>query len=113
MKDKWEQLPFKVKLKDSLVSGIVCNLCLNLLPPHTGAEHLDPDHPIHICPHEVINFMEDDEQDMVMYVACEECGEVATLGHQYWCASTCQHCKAMIQNPLHDCEGKDECYYGE
>ena len=54
MKDEWEPLPFKVKLNDSLITGVVCNLCLNILPPHTGAEHLDPDHPIHICPHGVV-----------------------------------------------------------
>lgn len=52
---KWEHLPFlKIGLEDTLISGIVCNECLNILPPHTGAEHLDPDHPIHKCPHGVM-----------------------------------------------------------
>ena len=33
------------------VSGIICNKCGNTLPPHTTEEHLDVDHPVHICPH--------------------------------------------------------------
>ena len=37
---------------DTIVSGIVCNLCHNTLPPHTVERHLDVDDPIHECPHE-------------------------------------------------------------
>jgi len=45
-------------------------------------------------------------------VICKQCETVVTLYHDMWCAITCQECKEMIPNPLHDCEGELECYYG-
>jgi len=45
-------------------------------------------------------------------VICKQCDAVRTLYHDMWCAITCKECKEMIQNPLHDCEGELECYYG-
>jgi len=38
---------------DTIVSNIECKKCNNVLPPHTIAEHLTKDHPIHTCPHQV------------------------------------------------------------
>jgi hypothetical protein len=50
--------------------------------------------------------------DILMFVGCKSCGETAKLHHQYWCACTCQNCSATIHNPLHDCEGKQDCFFG-
>jgi len=35
----------------AMVSGIKCNQCDKVLPPHTETEHLDINNPIHKCPH--------------------------------------------------------------
>ena len=35
-----------------IVTHISCNLCNNVLPPHTVAQHLDKLDPIHTCPHD-------------------------------------------------------------
>lgn len=40
-----------INLDTTVISGIVCRECGNELPPHTGREHLEKDHPIHVCPH--------------------------------------------------------------
>lgn len=32
---------------------VACTRCHKTLPPHTYKQHLDPDDPIHQCPHEV------------------------------------------------------------
>jgi hypothetical protein len=50
--DKIKELDTKKKeLENVLVSGIICNLCSNELPPHTIERHLDPTDQIHCCPH--------------------------------------------------------------
>ena len=36
---------------ETILTGIICNRCGNELPPHTAAELLDADHPVHQCPH--------------------------------------------------------------
>ena len=33
------------------VSGIVCNKCGKTLPTILAVDHLDPDFPVHKCPH--------------------------------------------------------------
>jgi len=45
-------------------------------------------------------------------VICKHCDTPQTVYHDRWCSKTCQECKGIIQNPLHDCEGELECYYG-
>jgi len=44
-----------VKRKISLVCGVECNKCGNMVPPHTREVHLDATNPIHICPHPLEN----------------------------------------------------------
>ena len=39
--------------EEGTVSGIVCNKCGNELPEHTVKDHLDKNHPIHKCPHQL------------------------------------------------------------
>ena len=36
---------------DTIISGIVCNVCGEDVPPHTAREHLEIANPIHQCPH--------------------------------------------------------------
>jgi hypothetical protein len=36
---------------DGYVSGIICTKCNEELPTHKVKDHLDKNHPIHICPH--------------------------------------------------------------
>jgi len=50
--------------------------------------------------------------EKLFVVICKACETVETLYHDMWCAITCQECGERIQNPLHDCEGELECYYG-
>lgn len=38
---------------DTIVTGVECKKCTNVLPPHTIAEHMTKTHPIHTCPHQV------------------------------------------------------------
>ena len=40
--------------EEQKVEGIVCNKCKNTLPPHTIEQHLDINHPIHACPHNLM-----------------------------------------------------------
>lgn len=44
----------KFKADNNILHNIVCTLCGKTLPPHRVGQHLDPDHPIHICPHDGI-----------------------------------------------------------
>jgi hypothetical protein len=37
----------------TVISGILCNNCNNVLPPHTCEQHLDINNSIHKCPHSV------------------------------------------------------------
>ena len=39
--------------EEGTVSGIVCNKCGNELPEHTVKDHLDKNHPVHKCPHQL------------------------------------------------------------
>ena len=36
---------------DTILSGIVCNMCQTVLPSCTAKEHLDINNPINKCPH--------------------------------------------------------------
>jgi hypothetical protein len=36
---------------DAIVTGVICQLCNNVLPPHTVSEHFDLTCSIHECPH--------------------------------------------------------------
>jgi hypothetical protein len=46
----------KVMLDEfQIIEGVVCRECGNTLPRHTVGEHLDVTHPIHVCPHEILN----------------------------------------------------------
>ena len=38
-------------IDDTIVSGIVCNKCNNIVPDHYYVQHIAPDNPIHDCPH--------------------------------------------------------------
>ncbi|GAI90292.1 unnamed protein product [marine sediment metagenome] len=46
-------------------------------------------------------------------VLCEKCARAETYYHPFWCSCMCQNCGTKIDNPLHNCKGKTECYYGE
>ena len=46
-----EQEELKDKAEREIIIGIICNKCNEELPPHTVRDHLDKNHPIHICPH--------------------------------------------------------------
>lgn len=35
----------------NLIVNVKCNHCGNTLPPHTWGQHLDKNHPVHMCPH--------------------------------------------------------------
>lgn len=35
----------------AMISGVKCNKCKNILPPHNEKEHFDEAHIIHQCPH--------------------------------------------------------------
>ncbi len=41
---------------ETIVAGIICNECGNTLPPHTVRDHLTEEHPIHKCPHSILNW---------------------------------------------------------
>lgn len=41
---------------DTVVTGIVCKKCDNVLPPHTASEHLDVTNKIHECPHDGVDW---------------------------------------------------------
>lgn len=43
---------------NSIVMNIKCNLCGNILPPHTVEEHLDKNNFIHKCPHLKIKILD-------------------------------------------------------
>jgi hypothetical protein len=49
--DDQEQEEEKKIDNSTIVCGIVCTKCNNVLPPHTCEEHLDINNPIHKCPH--------------------------------------------------------------
>ena len=34
-----------------MVQGVLCDDCGNVLPDHTVADHMDKEHPVHVCPH--------------------------------------------------------------
>ena len=36
---------------DTVLSGVICNKCKETLPDHTVADHMDEEHPVHVCPH--------------------------------------------------------------
>ena len=36
---------------DTVLSGVICNKCKKTLPDHTVADHMDKEHPVHVCPH--------------------------------------------------------------
>ena len=46
--------PDTIITPDTILTGIICNRCGNELPPHTAAQHLDADHPVHECPHDYL-----------------------------------------------------------
>jgi hypothetical protein len=53
MKDEKKLFVIQTR-RQHLVYGIVCNKCKNTLPPHTQEDHLNISHPIHKCPHNVL-----------------------------------------------------------
>ncbi len=42
-----------INLDTTVIRGVVCRECGNELAPHTCAEHMDKEHPIHTCPHKL------------------------------------------------------------
>jgi len=46
----------------TIISGVKCNECETILPPHTPSVHLNAAHPIHKCPHD-----EDGDCDMLEF----------------------------------------------
>ena len=42
---------------------------------------------------------------------CPRCHDTWSSGHNYFCSFICVKCGFNIQNPTHECEGNNECYY--
>lgn len=50
--------------------------------------------------------------EVMQIVGCDHCDGLHHLYHDMWCSITCNFCGAELPNPLHECEGEEECYYG-
>lgn len=49
--DKSPPEPEPDMIDDTIVSGVVCKKCNNIVPDHYYIQHITPDNPIHNCPH--------------------------------------------------------------